>query len=222
MRRLEEQGRSDLHRRGSLNLPFPAVSLLCPSSLALVCPWCSLSGAVGALPFGASPLGGGRGVLVVVSVRCARVTQASRPREAALDTYPGRFVDGVRRRASVSPADRCSRSAPVYACFVPRNELRSGFGSCALRAARILHGRPRAPRECSTPEFRTARVGAGRGIALRGRRGVGASARAPHVTSLRVCSHSVLRNASRPRPLHVVSVHSASSMDRRSIDAFPG
>lgn len=94
--------------KGSLTLPSPAVSLLRPSSLALVRPWCSLSGPVGSLPAGLRPLVVAVSFVVAVSVRCARVTHPPRPLVAALGTQPLRRLDEVRRCASFSCSVRSS------------------------------------------------------------------------------------------------------------------
>ena len=113
--------------------------------------------------------------VVAVSVRCARVAQPWRPLVAALGTHPVRRLDGVGGAQLLSPRMRLS--------------LRSLRVSCPLRAALIVHGLPRALLGFSVTEFRTTCVGAGRGAA---------SARTSYFGTDCVCSHFVLRNASRP------------------------
>jgi len=100
-------------RRGrSLSLPG-RLALSVVLALALVRPWCSLSGSVGSLPGALRALGGRIVVpfgVVAVSVRCARnVTIA--PTYRCLGTQP-LYSGRSPRCATLSPSQRCSRCAP--------------------------------------------------------------------------------------------------------------
>ncbi|MBP2382823.1 hypothetical protein JOF43_002780 [Brachybacterium sacelli] len=94
--------------KGSLT-PSPADSLRRLSSLALVRPWCSLSGLVGSLPAGASPLGGGRGVdrCDVGALRAHDAAVAPTGRCSRCET--GALTGRVPRYASSQPSQRCPR-----------------------------------------------------------------------------------------------------------------
>lgn len=149
------------HRRRSLTLPSPVDSLRRLSSLALVLPWCSLSGPVGSLPAGLRPLVVVVSFVVAVSVRCARVTHPSRPLVAA-PRYAPRAPSGRSPRCATIASTGCgSRYAPIASavCCAQRRScmLCPVNSSCSVDP--LVHS------------FRTACVGAGRG---------GASARTPY------------------------------------------
>lgn len=208
--RRPERSRRDT--KGSLSLPSPSDSPRRPSSLVLVRPWCSLSGPVGSLPVGASPLGGVRR-----GGRCG--------------------VGALRARgAAVAPTGRCtsvrilcavwSESAVRNYCgYWMRLSLRSRRVCSALRAALIRHALPRDllvlcgssgpcdthcvrqcwPWGCGYSYFahRNSRRPLGlrnsQCSASRSRRGVGASARASHIATLRVPAHFTEHPSRRPR-----------------------
>lgn len=206
----------------SLSLPSRPSSLLRPSSLALVSPWCSLSGAVGSLPCGASPLGG---------VRCGvGALRARRRRRAVCSLFPVRIRCAVWTESGGAPPSLVNGSPLLRRprLLVSRTSQRAALSSRQLCAARSAARKWSAlvvsgpTWDLRAPGLGTACVGAGWGVVLRCRRGVGPAARAPCFATLRVCSNSVHRNASRPRPLHGVSIHSASSMDRCSIGSLSG
>ncbi len=224
------------HKKRSLTLPSPACSLLRPSSLALVGPWCSLSGAVGSLPVGASPLGGGRGArrcgVGALRARDAAVAPTGRCSRYATLAPSGRSP----RCGTIASPGRCSLYAPV-----------SSSVRCAQRCPCMVF--PGALLEFSVPEFRTACVGTGLGVASARTSQRTASAHTSCLATLRVRLpvrrtsqgtasessnfmfrsasrqlHFVLREASRvvvvavsgrPRPLHGASIPSEGIRDPR-------